>query len=241
MHLSTAIITAPARPEPTLAQSYASFRAAGFDCNVHISAELSFRIGRDLPMAWKVTASTNNPPLGNFRNWVRALEKIYDFTKSEWLMVCEDDIVWAAGAAATLAADLASLPIQTDDWKQHAGALSLYLPHRMARDREAQRGKLGKGWHHELMQFGLNTWGAQCYLFSRAMAGALLGDRLLQAYLDDERWQKNVDAIIGDCLARAGRLIIYRVPCLVDHAGEANSSLGNLKDRADLRTRYFTP
>lgn len=237
MHLSVAIMTAP-RPAPTLAQSYASFRAAGFDCPVWIFAEPG---SRDVPMASNVQVHRNPDTLGNFRNWVRALSTIYIASDAaEWLMVCEDDIVWAAGAAATLSADIACLPTQTTDWRELAGALSLYLPHRMARDREARRGKLGKGWHHELMQFGLNTWGAQCYLFSRAMAEALLGDKLLLAYWQDERWQKNVDAIIGDCIGRAKRTIIYRVPCLVDHVGEANSSLGNLPDRADLRTRYFT-
>jgi len=233
--LSTAIITAP-RPTPTLAQSYASYRAAGFGNEVFVFAE----DGADVAMS-DVRVVVNKPKLGNLRNWVMALRSIYERTEAAWLMVCEDDITWAAKSAPALAKDLALFSVGANQWRTPVGGLSLYLPIRISKKRERTKGRIPNGWHHEGLQFGSSSWGAQCMVFTRAQAGLLLNDRLLFRYINDPRWNKNVDAIIGDCIHHAGKTILYRVPCLVDHVlGDANSSLGYKPDRPELRTNYFT-
>lgn len=181
----------------------------------------------------------NSPELGNFRNWVRAVTGIYETTKAEWLMVLEDDVVWARGAFKAIDEEirrevLSSLPA--------LGAISLYFPARMASPLEKVRGfPLPRGFHCEHMQVGLKMWGAQAMMIERGMVQSLLQSKGLEHFLRSTR-DKNVDGIVCDVLNGMGRKVYWRVPCLVDHTplGEANSSLGYPNERPQLRTRYFT-
>lgn len=176
----------------------------------------------------------NVPALGNLRNWVKALSTIADRTDEPWLMVCEDDIVWAKGAFPALEEELVDCSFD---------CISLYLPIRMSKRLEQMRkGPLDEGYHWEQMQVHRSMWGAQCLLLPRHTAQWLLSSDALRAFTSNQRWQKNVDGIVAECLNATGRKIWWRVPCLVDHTplGEGNSSLGYADDRPNLRTRYFT-
>lgn len=227
--IKVGIITAP-RATPTIDRSITSFRAAGFKQEVSIFAEP----GSELPVCDGCVVVQNEVRRGNFKNWVNALRTLA-LTGSQWLMVCEDDIVWAHDAAATLEHDL-----NTWVWKSSkAGALSLFFPIRMSKVLENKYGApLVQGWYG--MNLGRSTWGAQCLVFHMSWAVALLNDSALREFVDNPRWDKNVDALIADVLIRRGREIMYRVPCLVDHTlGEGNSSLGYKPNRPDLKTRYF--
>ncbi|HMF59117.1 MAG TPA: hypothetical protein VK595_02025 [Vicinamibacterales bacterium] len=227
--MATAVITAP-RPRETLSLSLRSYRLAGFDNAIRIFADGPVSTDTD---ALHITR--NDPPLGNLRNWHLALQTLEIETDADWLMVCEDDIEWVRGACAALIGDLRSL--EQSRVFQRAGALSLYLPRRHTKNLPMT---LSPGWHGEGLQRGIGAWGAQCLLFSRAQARALLADTQFNQYLQS-KMDKNVDAIVAKCINDCGREILYRVPCLVDHSlGEGNSSLGYKDDRPNLRTNYFT-
>jgi hypothetical protein len=231
--IHTAIITAP-RPRSTLAESIRSYRAAGFDNDVLVYSD-----GGEIVTADKVQFIQNEVRLGNKRNWIRALSSLVNGypIKDDWVMVCEDDISWAVGAARDLEESLRDL--HNRNALREAGALSLYAPARVT-DRIDGKARLAGGWYHAGMQQGDKTWGAQCYLFSWSMAQTLISDRQFRELAADQRKDKNIDAIVGKCVNDRRLNIMYRIPCLVNHdLGEANSSLGYRDDRPSLRTKYF--
>lgn len=223
------IITAP-RAVPTITQSIQSLRDAGFIHPIEIFAEP----GSEAPVCDGCNMHVNPTRKGNFKNWVACLTWLAMQGHNEWCMVCEDDIQWARGAWADLEHDLKT-------WKHNgrAGAISLYFPIRMSKVLENRYGApLVQGWYG--LNLGRSTWGAQCMVFHREWAAKLLNERALKAFIDDPRWDKNVDALVADCIGRGGKEIMYRVPCLVDHTfGEGNSSLGYKPERPQLKTRYF--
>jgi hypothetical protein len=226
--ISVGIITAP-RPKPTLDASVRSLRQdAGWKGEVCILSDGSI-VAPDA----RCNVRRNVPPLGNLRNWVAALTWITHAAEEPWLMVCEDDIVWAKGAFSALERELKGCSFD---------AISLYLPIRMSKRLEEKVGPLDPGYHSDRMQVFRSMWGAQCLLLPRRTAVWLLSSRELRSFTHNFRWQKNVDGIVADCLNNTGRKIWWRVPCLVDHTplGEGNSSLGYADDRPNLRTKYFT-
>ena len=223
------IITAP-RPRPTLSHSVASMRRAGGWAG-------EIRVQSDGPVTApdvRCTIVRNQPPLGNLRNWVACLSGLLK-QNAKWLMVCEDDIVWADDAFSALEEELGGLFPRFD-------CVSLYLPIRMSSRIEKIKGKLDPGYHWEAMQVHRSMWGAQCLLFPRETAEWLLSSAELAYFTNNKRWNKNVDGIVAECLNSTNRKIWWRVPCLVDHTplGEGNSSLGYADERPNLRTRYFT-
>ena len=227
--IATAIITAP-RPVPTIMNSLASYRQAGF-----MNEVLIFDDG-ECNVIGNVRIIKNASRLGNLRNWVNALRYLTKVTEDEWLMVCEDDISWANNAAAILRYDQG-----TSGTRPSTGMISLYCPVRMSKVLErdhARGGTLAYGWYGASL--GKSTWGAQCLVFHRNWALQLLADANLHTYLADLSRDRNVDAIVADVVNRRGREVVYRIPCLVDHTfGDANSSLGYKDDRPNLKTKYF--
>ena len=86
----------------------------------------------------------------------------------------------------------------------------------------------------------VQTWGAQCYLFSRPQAQYLLEDPQFKSIVADMSLDKNIDAHVGKCINDRSNNILYRVPCLVNHSlGENNSSMGYKENRINLKTDYF--
>lgn len=226
--IRTAIITAP-RPRSTLAESLVSYRRAGFKGDVIVCND-----GPETVVMDGVFNVKNEVKLGNKLNWDRALSLLVaQGDPDDWLMVCEDDIVWQAGAAEILDRDLSSLVAARK--LVNVGALSLYAPRKHTKD----AGPLGDGWHWDKMQHGRKTWGAQCLLFRYAQALALQNHEGYRSFMVNAAMDKNIDLIIGTVLNNAGRNILYRIPCLVDHIGAGNSSLGYSADRPNLLTDYF--
>jgi hypothetical protein len=219
--IATGIITAP-RPRSTLSQSLASYRRAGFINDVVIFAEP----GKDSIIADRVTMISNEVKLGNLRNWTRALA-VLETKTPEFIMICEDDISWCAGAQNVLMRALDELP------NTMAGGMSLYLP-----NRHAKRMTLREGWNAGGL--GSGTWGFQCMLFSLAQARTLLMASEFRDILRNPANDKNVDKFVGQVLLNLHLPILYLNPCLVIHdLGAANSSLGYKDDRPDLETFYF--
>jgi len=229
--IATGIITAP-RPKPTLFESIVSYRVGGFTNRVHVFAEKDVGFS-----SANMITEVNKERLGNLRNWAKALTTLFTDTKAPWLMICEDDIVWAQACAETLFSDLQSYR-QRPDYHQ-SGAISLFCPIKASKEIEQRNGVLQRGWYGSSQ--GKKTWGAQCLVFSREQARELLSCRIFNGFLNDYRWDKNIDAIIGQSLAARQKNIAYRIPCLVNHTlGEGNSSLGYSADRPNLLTKYWT-
>jgi hypothetical protein len=212
--IAAGIITAP-RPRPTLRESLASYRAAGF-VNEPI-----------------VCDDTSTRPLGNFRNWVRCMRELIDTTDASHLMVCEDDITWAKEAHRIMVDELLF-----EGWGGDVGCVSLYTPNKVLNHLRAKGINPYSKLYHGV-EMGKSTWGAQALLFRRAGAIALLNNAKFISFLAQPRWTKNVDMLIALALESAGFKIYYRVPCLVNHdLGDNNSSLG-YGDRPALRTTCF--
>lgn len=236
MQLAIAITTAP-RPRATFAQSYASLRAAGFECGVHVLADGPGEIALPALRA-AFSMQINAPPLGGLKNWAHALETLVKNTPARWLMVLEDDILWVPGAAPALERDLQKLDEST--LGKRVGYLSLYLARKVSRDIEAQRGrKLSPGLYTTAL--GENCWGSQAYVLPRASAIALLTDPTFDDLRRNYEKNRNRDNIVSGCLMKLGRRLYYRVPCLVNHElGSANSSLGVKPVQKSLLTDYWT-
>ncbi|RPH72731.1 MAG: hypothetical protein EHM78_02175 [Myxococcaceae bacterium] len=232
--IAIAYITAP-RPVLTLERSLASMRDAGFDQDIRIFSDGSV----DCRLDENMYVRRNVPLLGNLRNWLKALRTLVEITQEPFLMVCEDDILWAKNSHRALRDDLFN--IQT--WEGF-GCLSLYLPIRMSKmcEKAESTSRLRDGIHSHGMQIGFKMWGAQCLVLSRASAHALLDSAELHNYLEGPKhWDKNVDGIVSACFQAIGLTMFWRVPCLVNHTlGEANSSLGYPPDRFELTTKYWT-
>lgn len=235
MLLATAIITAP-RPKPTLEHSILSYRDAGFDNALHIRADGEVQPFRSSYVdQWNSSITLNPRPLNNLRNWIAACQDLLDHSSASYLMVCEDDITWAENAAGVLTSELSN-------WsRSNTGMISLYLPRRMSKLLEqlySPGSRLRSGYYG--IRFGRKLWGAQCLVFPRAEAQALLTCGYMKAVVSDPTKTINVDAHIAESMLLREREIVYRVPCLVDHVlGDLNSSLYGAKDRPDLRTSYF--
>jgi len=229
--LAIAITTAP-RPVPTFDQSLASLRRAGFDGTTWILND-----GRYLPDIVGSVVVNNSPPLGGLKNWAHALETLVTSTDAPWVMVLEDDIRWARGAAAALGKDLRDLDGKLRDG---VGYLSLYLSRKVAKEIEYRKGRpLRPGIYSSKLAEG--CWGSQAYVLTREGARALLADPTFDDRRRNYVKNRNRDGIVSGCLAAMGRRLYYRVPCLVDHAwGSANSSLAAKPVQRALLTDYWT-
>jgi hypothetical protein len=236
MRIATAIITAP-RPRATIAESIVSYRHAGF-LNSTRTMIFSDHVSPPINLSCVDEVIVNSVRLGNLRNWAKALRLLYTRGDEDWLMVCEDDITWAANAAADLMRDLESLAASRRF--ETAGGFSLYCPINISRNLEQQsNGRLAEGWHRGPRK-GLKTWGAQCFVFSRKQAHRLIEDRQFASFLASPKWDKNVDGIVAKCVEDLGFDLFYRIPCLVNHdLGDANSSLGYRDHRPTLKSDYF--
>lgn len=208
-------------------------RAAGFVQPVHVLSDDPAPAGDLLGCEVEIHA----PPLGGLRNWCRALERLVEATTDRWVMVCEDDILWAKGAAAALAQDMKTL----DDRAHPVGYLSLYLARKVSREIEIRRNapKLSPGLYTSGL--GRSCWGSQAYVMQRGVAIALLANPEFDTFRRTYEKNRNRDNIVSGCLAAMGRRLYYRVPALVSHElGNANSSLATKPVQQSLLCDYWT-
>ena len=218
--LALAYTTAP-RPVPTLARSLASLRAAGWTDRVLVVADGP--VG-DLDDA-VVDVLPNRDTLGVLKNWVQALGHLVNGTMASHLMVVQDDVTWARGAAAVIDRQL---PAVAPFW-------TWYVDPKVGRTVETRIGRSLRAGAY-MSPLGYQNNGALCFGFSRILAQELLQSAELAAYLATHRNQ-NIDRVIpAVCLALGQPLQVW-VPSLVNHAlGCANSTIKPKKPRD---TRYW--
>lgn len=240
MRLAVAMTTAP-RPRQTVAQSYRSFRDAGFTEPVLMLADGLIDPEPELPPAGYLDVRLSDPPLGGLKNWCHALETLVHESTARWLLILEDDILWAAGAAAALAKDLDTLDkITKSAAHPGVGYLSLYLARKVSQNIESFRGRPLKPGIYSTTLAG-KCWGSQAYAIPRSTAVRLLADREFDDQRRNYEKNRNRDNIVSGRLAALGLKLYYRVPCLVSHElGNANSSLANKPVQQALLSDYWT-
>jgi hypothetical protein len=233
--LAAAVTTAP-RPRDTLPMSLSSMYHAGFrDPVLLLSDHAAAHVMQTPHHIPPLTIIRNDPPLGGLKNWCQALQLLIERTEARWLMVCEDDITWAPGAAAPLEHDLNMLD------GRPVGYVSLYIARKVSREIEQRKQvrRLSPGLHRS--ELGEGVWGSQAYVLPRTTAAALLADPTFDDLRRNYVKNRNRDGIVSGALHRMGLPLFFRVPALVSHKlGEANSSLREKPVQQSLLCDYWT-
>lgn len=219
--LAIAVTTAPRRA-PTLPRALSSLRQAGFDEPVHVCAEPGTWDHVPRPRDAQMILIDHAVTLGCFDNWKFALTHLLTQDPASWLLIVQDDAIWAPGAAAVLRAEtIARQALRT-------GFLSPYVT-----DSDVPSGsESARGWHACLS--GWNLCGALALCLPRDAAGELLQHRRF----DRHRRREQVDAVVAASMLDLGRPSYVHVPSLVDHVGET-STLGHDDVSPKLRGYHF--
>lgn len=232
-------ITTALRSAPTLPQSLRSLRAAGCAEPIYL-----FDDGCCLTLAdEKLVRSINTPARGPFMNWCHALAELLR-TDAGWLVLLEDDIIWAAGAWPVLLQELAMLERE----EPSLGLYSVYASKAVTTRLEWSGLKpLPPALYHYP---GRKAGGSQAYCIPRASAHWLLHTserfadqmKMRNVPFDPARHHLNEnrgrDITVSYCLAIAEKPFVVRVPGLVNHSlGSGNSSFYYKKEQD---TVYFS-
>lgn len=203
------MLTAP-RPLPTVTDSIASLRMAGFDADIHLFEEpgCSDRGNDD---ASGVIRHPNEIRLGSWQNWRHAAQWLLDHNDSDYVIVCEDDIGLSADAAVALDHALATTSV--DDM----GYVSLFTPwHNVIGKRVVQ------GW--QSLAVGRQTWGALFYCLPRKNLVSLL-EATANLSAKPTRF---TDGVLSEACANLGLRCYFHFPSLCEHRGRENSAIGHI-------------
>ena len=199
------VITAP-RPIPTLPQTLAELRRAGFSQPVRVYAEPTAAV----PDAPGVLVHRNATRLGLWGNWLSSAQRMLADTNAPFVLMCEDDVRFARCAALALQHAIDTLP--HDSW----GYVSLYTARHNLRHANA-----GVGWRE--LAVGAGTWGALAWCFARAGLAAILNARAVCSH----NFPDGTDAVVSVAARELGRKCYFHVPSLGDHIGGDNSTEGH--------------
>jgi len=215
IELSIGVTTAP-RPVPTIARTLREIFSSGFEGPVHLFAEPNSFV----PDCSGIQLHQNVSKLGLWKNWHQAACKLLSETAAPYILICQDDILLAKGAAKYLQETMKTLPHQS------LGFVSLYTPHHNVKGQVVNR-----GW--QAIDLGCNAWGALAYCFTRESLGALLQSRTILFHQGD----KSADGIISLAYKRKNRKTWYHIPSLCSHiGGNGNSSVGHYYSPGDTET-----
>ncbi len=205
MQLALAMLTAP-RPRPTLDATVHELRWGGFSAPLHIFAEPGCKVGKHagLVVHW------NEKKLGMWRNWLQAARHLLKETPAEHLMIVEDDVQFAHGAADSLRDALQTLPHDS------FGYLALYTP-----EHNTWGNSIRFGW--QTLGEGNICWGSLALAFTRDSLRSLLHSRAVNVHVRPNE----TDYVIWQAAKELNRQIYFHVPSLCAHEGRHNSTVGN--------------
>jgi hypothetical protein len=216
--LSIGITTAPRR-QPTFEQSIASLRETGFNEEVHVFAEPdTFMTVPSLP---RTHVHVNAKKQGCFANWKTTLLYLLSNTKTPWLMIVQDDAVWAPGSADVLRT------MMRDSRAPQSGFLSPYTSGSSTVVTKA----FVDGWNET--RAGWQFWGALALCMSRPAAEQLSKHSRFVKHCDS----RAIDAVVAASMIDMGRPSYVHVPSLVDHIG-VTSTIGRDREAAAGRRGY---
>lgn len=215
--------TAP-RPVPTIWESLMSLRAdAGYRGPITILDDCSGQQRVAYNIHWHV----NKGKLGPLLNFVELLRMLMD-TGAQYIVLLEDDIIWAENAWDIMWQDIAAI-------NRTAFLYSPYSSYTVSKPLLKRFHKLKPGLYN--MNFAGKAGGSQAYVMTRNAAETLMKDSLWQVRLsaardmpfDPTRRKANMnadrDGQVSAALMRQRVPVIYRIPSLVNHSlGSANSS-----------------
>jgi hypothetical protein len=205
MSLAIAVITAP-RPQPTFHCTIGELRRAGFGETLHVFAEP----GSDVGSHPDVVVHQHVARQGMWRNWLHAARWLLCETTASRLVIFEDDLTLAPGAATKLHAGFQTLP-----WTDF-GYASLYTP-----QHNVWGQTLTAGW--QTLARERIAWGSLALAFTRASLRDLLHAKLTLAH----DGQNGTDEVVCRAMRSTGRQIYLHNPSLCAHIGAANSSVGH--------------
>lgn len=217
--LTIAMTTAPRRA-PTLTRALTSLREAGFGEIVHLFAEPGTFDQTPRPIDERTIVSEHVSTLGCFGNWKHAITYLLAATSAQWLLVVQDDAIWAAGSADALRAELATRK------NQRIGFLSPYVT-----ESDVPVGA-ADGWIE--CRSGWNLCGAVALCLERGTARQLLWHRRFV----EHRSTEHVDSVVAASMLDLGRPSYVHVPSLVDHVGYT-STIGHDDVAPKLRGYRF--
>jgi hypothetical protein len=211
--------TAPRRV-PTFPHALSSLREAGFNGRVDVFAEPG--TWDQVPRSKDALAVTHDHAvtLGCFGNWRRAITYLLAWYEDPWLLVVQDDAIWASGSANKLRAEAA---VQRD---LRTGFLSPYVT-----SKDVPSGSV-EGWNE--CRSGWYFWGALALCIPRDAARELLQHPRFVKHGGSQQ----VDAVVAASMLDLGRPSYVHVPSLVDHVGET-STLGHDDVASQLRGYRF--
>ena len=216
--LTIGMTTAPRR-QPTFERSIASLRETGFNEEVHVFAEPeTFATVPKLP---RTHLHVNEKKQGCFGNWKTTLLYLLSNTKTPWLMIVQDDAVWAPGAAVVLRT------MMLDPRAPQSGFLSPYT----SGSRTVVTKDFVDGWNET--RAGWQFWGALALCMNRASAEQLTKHSRFVKHWDS----KAVDAVVAASMIDMRRPTYVHVPSLVDHIG-VTSTIGRDREAAAGRRGY---
>jgi len=193
------LVTAP-RPEPTIQQTLASLRDAGFT-DVHVFAEPGSWIPEE---SGSLPVTVHGAHLGNIGQFCTALTELYMAQPhADCYAVFQDDVAAARG-----------LKDWCDEqfWPLRHGLVSLYTSRVHSGD--------SVGWH--VLDLGFyRTFGALAFVFRHDVLQEFLTDGQVLRYR--QRHAHGDDSLVGEWANRYGIGIAYHTPSLVQHTGKVSS------------------
>lgn len=215
--------TAPRKPA-TLERSLESLAAAGWT-GPRIFAEPSVALPAGFAM---LPVTRREPRIGAFPNWLLGLaELVMRQPRAEAYMMCQDDVLFAAGLRDYLERLL---------WpSSDVGVVSAYCPG-------------GYGWHERPPGFhrderGWGSWGALAYVFPNPSARALLSDPVVinHRHQGPGNGLQHIDSVVGAWAVRTGRPYFVHVPSLTQHIGHTSTIYEPSTFRGARCARDFVP
>lgn len=208
-HWAVGVTTAPRR-QPTLEQTLASLKRAGWECprlfaepDVEVPAEYSH-----LPV------TRREGTLGAFPNWFLAIsELVMRHPHAEAYFLCQDDVLFSEGLRAYLERTL---------WPaSRVGVVSAYCPSHYCEEKEGE----GRTTGFRVEDHGWNSWGALAYVFSNPSARAMICDpaAVNHRHHGPAEGARNIDSVVGSWCSRSGLPYYVHAPSLAQHIGETST------------------
>lgn len=208
--LTIGMTTAP-RADPTVSRAVSSLREAGFSEPIHLFAEP----GAEIPPG--VIAHRNATRLGVVGNFKAALEALLARSSAPWILLVQDDVIWAQGSAAIVAQALRAPPPERKPvgfFSPYTSLASLHPTRRSLRH--------APGW---VSTAGGRFWGACAVCLPRVTAERLLAHPRFR----DDRVNRYLDALLDASMRDLERPIYVYRPSLCDHIG-ATSTVSSDRD-----------